>query len=166
MYKPRSKLFWWCIPNTETCTQEYIQYSPIHEQAHSQSIMHTHQACDIKNSLSLKSPIPPRVPFEPGQSPHPQAPAERMGKLMTTIECLHFSWALKNTKNKVCDKLHYLVALPVRRQLLLERWKWGVWDREDRRMESVWVWVGGYVCGVSRGPRRWQVMRTVPPSLP
>lgn len=98
-----------------------IHHGHMHRQSHSRCIMHTHQACDIKNSLSLKSPIPLRVPFEPGQSPHPQAPAERMGKLMTTIECLHFSWALKNTKNKACDKLHYLVALPVRRQLLLER---------------------------------------------
>lgn len=148
------------------CAQQNIQNDHIHMQAHSQCIMHTHQACDMKNSLSLKSWIPLRVSFELGQSPHPQAAAERMGKLMTTIECLHFSWTLKNTKNKACDKLHYLVALPVRRQLLLERWKWGLWDREDRRMECVWVWVGAYVCGVSRGPWRWQVMRTVPPSLP
>lgn len=43
--------------------------------------MHTHQAWDIKNSLSVKkSPVPAWVPFEPGQSPPPTSPSRKDGK--------------------------------------------------------------------------------------
>ena len=90
---------------------------------------HTHiQAlikCDIKNSLSIKEKgISPPVSFEPGQTPANRPLEKRMGKLMTTMTRVFafFSGLEKKlTKNKACDKLHYLVALQVRRQLLLER---------------------------------------------
>lgn len=42
--------------------------------------MHTHWACDMENSLSLKSLIPAQVPFEPSQRPHPQTPSRKDGK--------------------------------------------------------------------------------------
>lgn len=45
---------------------------------------------------------------------------ERMGKLMTTMEYLHFCRAGK-TMNKGCVTLNYLVVLRAHRQLLLER---------------------------------------------
>lgn len=112
----------------------FRQKEPIRN-AHTPSMWHEEFTLPEKTPNSFLSPFWTR-----SKPPHPQATAERMGKLMTTIDCLHFSWAPKNTKNKACDKLHYLVALPVRRQLLLERWKWvGARDREHWRMGSVWV---------------------------
>lgn len=71
---------------------------------------------------------------------------------MTTIDCLHFSWALKNTENKAWQAPLFGHSAS-EETALLERWKWGVWDREDRRIECVGVGRWGWtVCvwGVKR----------------